>query len=180
MTRRPKRLLKPQNIFPPNVRKKATDVIRQFLRSYDLDEDGASRLAEKLIDLAIKKKRSQTSPGGPDLCFSDGDKIEGLSIEAQRIAFDLDEAGKLIDLLEDQPQPVQPDEGELAEVEDSLLRAIKINKGSPKQIKWARAIAERTARDLAWEVATGEILIDQAVAKIANPDAKWWIDNRPS
>ena len=52
-------------------------------------------------------------------------------------------------------------------------------KGSPKQIKWAKSIRSfAIERDFAQGVASGRMTFEEAKAKIENPSARWWIDNR--
>ena len=90
---------KPQATFSEVVRAKAKKQFSEWLQGFELDFYHANLLSNELLDRAIDEKVSLIPASAPDVYISDNDKAESLVMAMKKIADQLDEQGKLEDLL---------------------------------------------------------------------------------
>ena len=95
-------IFKAQNRFEPRLIKKIGEKVRDwFVSGYGLPGYQAMLLAAHLVNDAISDRINRTAPTAPDVILSNEDKIDSVFIAATHKALELDESGKLADLLDE-------------------------------------------------------------------------------
>jgi hypothetical protein len=93
-------ILKPQNQISETAKTKSISEIQEWLNDFGVSSYGSRLLAVELIDRAISDRIAKTSPSAAEVYLNDAAKIESLTMNARRIANELDEADKLDKLLD--------------------------------------------------------------------------------
>ena len=154
-------------LAPEKASKKLFEAWGDAMIDNGCSPEQANALCHKVAMMAYNgMNREYTVMGGysPD---------EQLFTKAQQLLSELDDSGKLEEMLaEIQPPQTQSDAIEVSgsDLEDAYNAADSISfTGSEKQINWARSIATNNDR----AIALSGLSLKQLPAS-----AKWWIDNR--
>ena len=93
-------ILKPQNQISEIAKTKSVAEIQEWLKSFELSGYASRLLAVELIDRAISDRIKKTAPSAAEIYLNDAAKIESLTMNAKRIANELDKADELDKLLD--------------------------------------------------------------------------------
>ena len=93
-------ILKPQNQISETAKTKSINEIQTWLNGLGVSGYGSRLLADELIDRAIMDRIKKTASSAAEVYLNDAAKIESLTMNAKRIANELDQAEELDKLLD--------------------------------------------------------------------------------